>query len=342
MASNKAAWLTEAHGTSFKVDSAPLPNPGPDQVVVCNKAVAVNPVDWKMRDYGILIQNYPAVLGSDLAGIVHEVGSDVKNVRKGDRVTGHAGANLLNGKPEDAAFQLYSRCPAVTVAKIPDSLSFKDAAVLPLAISTVSMALYLKEALALPYPSLSPKKSGKVILIWGGASAIGTMAIQLARASGVTVVTTASKRNHTYCKDLGADAVIDYTASDAVDQVLSAINAEVGEFAGAFDAISGATFDPVAEIVQKAGGRKIIATVNPPDSKPEGIEVKGVFGPDAGANQSEVGKAVWQDFVPAALQNGSLKCLPEPQVVGQGLESIYEGLVRSKQGVSATKLVIEL
>jgi NADPH:quinone reductase-like Zn-dependent oxidoreductase len=61
--SNKAAWLTEAKQNPLKVDDAPMPSPGADEVVIKNKALAVNPVDWKIQDYGLFIQNFPNVLG---------------------------------------------------------------------------------------------------------------------------------------------------------------------------------------------------------------------------------------------------------------------------------------
>ena len=64
---NKAAWLTEAKQNPLKVDHAPMPSPGPDEVVIKNSAVAVNPVDWKIQDYGVIIQNYPNVLGMPTA-----------------------------------------------------------------------------------------------------------------------------------------------------------------------------------------------------------------------------------------------------------------------------------
>lgn len=61
---NKAAWLTEAKQNPLKVDHAPMPTPGADEVVIKNKAVAVNPVDWKIQDSGMFIQSYPNVLGA--------------------------------------------------------------------------------------------------------------------------------------------------------------------------------------------------------------------------------------------------------------------------------------
>lgn len=86
MASNSAAWITEKQGKPLKVSEAPLPKPGPNDVVVKNHAIAINPVDWKIQDTGYFIQHYPNILGTDVAGEIHEVGSDVKNFKKGDRV----------------------------------------------------------------------------------------------------------------------------------------------------------------------------------------------------------------------------------------------------------------
>ena len=85
MATNQAAWL-DGGGQKLRVAEAPMPKPGPDGVVIQNKALAVNPVDWKIQDYGIFIKEWPAILGTDMAGEVVEVGENVKNVKKGDRV----------------------------------------------------------------------------------------------------------------------------------------------------------------------------------------------------------------------------------------------------------------
>lgn len=86
MASNSAAWITESKGKPLKVSEAPMPKPGPHDVVVHNKAVALNPVDWKIQDSGYFVTKYPNILGTDVAGEVAEVGSEVKNFKKGDRV----------------------------------------------------------------------------------------------------------------------------------------------------------------------------------------------------------------------------------------------------------------
>ena len=85
MASNQAAWLDGA-GKQLRIAEAPMPKPGPDQVVIKNKAIAINPVDWKVQDTGFFIKNWPVVLGCDVAGDIVEVGDNVKKFKKGDRV----------------------------------------------------------------------------------------------------------------------------------------------------------------------------------------------------------------------------------------------------------------
>jgi len=76
----------EKHGKPLKVDEAPMPSPEAHEVVIKNSAVAINPVDWKIQDYGLFVEKFPNVLGTDSAGEVVEVGSNVNNFKKGDRV----------------------------------------------------------------------------------------------------------------------------------------------------------------------------------------------------------------------------------------------------------------
>ena len=88
MASNTAAWITEPKGNPLLLIHTPYISPGANEIVIKNAAVAINQVDWKIQKYGIFIQNYPHILGSDVAGEVAEVGKDVTNFKKGDRVIG--------------------------------------------------------------------------------------------------------------------------------------------------------------------------------------------------------------------------------------------------------------
>lgn len=87
MPRNQAAWILAA-GQPLKVGDAQYEPPGPQDIMIRNQAVAINPVDWKMQDHGMFIESYPTVFGCDVAGTVEEVGSEVKSFAPGDRVIG--------------------------------------------------------------------------------------------------------------------------------------------------------------------------------------------------------------------------------------------------------------
>ncbi|EME38465.1 hypothetical protein DOTSEDRAFT_57543 [Dothistroma septosporum NZE10] len=336
--SNQAAWL-DGKDQKLRVDKADFPKPDPEQVVIKNHAIAINPVDWKIQDYGLFIQSWPTVLGTDVAGEIVEVGSNVTKFKKGDRVLAHV-ISLATSRPQDGGFQLYTSAGSNFTAPIPSSLSYKEAAVLPLAINTAAHGLYDKREkgyLGLDYPSLSPKPSNKTILVWGGSSSVGAVAIQLAVASGAKVVTVASKRNHSFVTSLGASEALDYNDPSIVEDAVKAIQSVGGEFQGIYDAI--ATDDSYKYVVPIADKLKgtIATTLPPPENLPEGVKAGGVF-----AITPDVVSPLWENFVGQALEQGKLKAVPEPLVVGKGLESVQKGLDTNKAGVSAKKVVVEL
>jgi len=84
---NQAAWLVEA-GSPLQVNFALLPTAGPGELVIKNAAVAINPLDWHMQDAGVFVQQWPIILGCEVAGEVYEVGPNVQRFKKGDRVIG--------------------------------------------------------------------------------------------------------------------------------------------------------------------------------------------------------------------------------------------------------------
>ena len=228
---NKAAWL-DGKGEKLRVGPADVGKPGPGEVLVKNHAIAVNPVDWVRQDVGMMVRSWPTLLGIDLAGEVVEVGQGVSDISKGQRVLAHA-LGIMTGKPENASFQNYAVVSAAVTCPISDSMTYEAASVIPLGLSTAATGLYPSDYLALPFPTTSPKKSGKAILIWGGSSSVGSAAIQLAVASGLDVFATASKKNFEYCKKLGAHEVFDYSSSSIVDDLTAALQKR--ELAGALD-----------------------------------------------------------------------------------------------------------
>ncbi|GAA6000176.1 hypothetical protein JCM5350_005432 [Sporobolomyces pararoseus] len=338
---NNAAWI-KTPKSKLEVDSAPDYKAEKGEVVVKVHAVSIQPVDWKIREYDFFVEKYPFVLGTDVAGVVEEVGEGVSHVSVGDRILGYA-LGLGTKQSRHSAFQEHAVVHGTTIAKIPDSVSFEEAAVLPLALSTAAAGLYQPGYLELPFPSATaPPSTGKSILVWGGSASVGSAAIQLAKASGLRVVATASPANHEVVKALGADEVIDYKDEQVVDKIVEALKGS--EFAGVYDSISEkGSVEASAEVCSKLGGKKFIATVlPPPENLPEGVKAAGVFAATIGTQNSQVGVAVYHKFVTEALQNGSLKCKPDPLVSGKGLESIDHALDVQKKGVSFKKVVVTL
>lgn len=106
--------------------SVPCPAPGPNEIRICTKAVALNPLDWKNRAFGVTVQSWPAVLGIDAAGVIDSVGESVKDFKSGDEI-------LCLGSMDNqgATFQEIFTVPSHQVAKKPASLTFEEAASLP-------------------------------------------------------------------------------------------------------------------------------------------------------------------------------------------------------------------
>jgi NADPH:quinone reductase-like Zn-dependent oxidoreductase len=229
---------------------------------------------------------------------------------------------------------------ASTTIPIPDSLSFTDASVLPQSVSTAGAALYEKNMFAFSYPSndVTPR-DGEVVFVWGGSSSVGSSAIQLARASGYEVFTTASKHNHDKVSELGATHIFDHATPTVVDDVNAALKGK--KLVGVFDCISkDETIAASSKIAKTAGLDKIIGVLPGKEGKEEGVEYKSVFG--ASPQSSEVGPAVYANYLKEALEKGTFLARPKPEVVGHGLEYVQQGLDTLKGGVSAKKLVVTL
>ncbi len=226
---NKAAWLSSKHAHPLNIDSSPMPDAGEKLITIRVHATAINPVDSAIQTLGLIVEEYPAILGCDAAGEVTAVGSKVTSFKVGDRVTGSCDhAEDLLGK---GTFQLYCNLRPELTGKISDNVEYKDACVLPLGINTACFGLFEKTTLALPFPQAEPKDIGKTVLIWGGSSSVGSCAIQAAKAAGCKVAATASAHNLEYCKGIGADWAFDHKSEGIVEDVVEALTG--CDFAGA-------------------------------------------------------------------------------------------------------------
>ncbi|HEV2695197.1 MAG TPA: zinc-binding alcohol dehydrogenase family protein [Verrucomicrobiae bacterium] len=179
----------------------PQPKPTGSDVLVRIEAISVNPVDAKIRAPKSKVESAPRVLGWDAAGIVEAVGPDVEGFKEGDEVY-YAGD--VNRPGCNSEFQLVDER---LISFKPLSLSFAEAAALPLTTITSWEALFEKLNI-----DLHGDNAGKTLLIIGGAGGVGSITIQLAKLAGLTVIATASRPETVeWVAKLGADHVIDHT-----------------------------------------------------------------------------------------------------------------------------------
>jgi len=167
------------------------------------KAVSVNPVDTKIRSPKDKVETEPKILGWDAAGIVEDVGEEVSLFQKGDEVY-YAGSILRPGSNSE-----YQLVDERIVGRKPQSLSFEEAAALPLTTITAWEAMFEQMGIS---PENKKENEGKSIMIIGAAGGVGSIAIQLAKKmAGLTVVATASRKETIeWCNKLGADYVINH------------------------------------------------------------------------------------------------------------------------------------
>jgi len=336
---NTAAWITSPKSYPFEVKAAPTREPGANEILVRNRAIAINPIDGLVQATAFMPRNYPDIFGSDVAGEVIAVGPDVTRFKVGDRILGHA-TGFASKHPEESAFQAQTILKTVMASKIPDDLSFERAAAIPLGLSTAASGLFQDSFLNLQLLTEPPQKpTGKTLLLWGGSSSVGSNAIQLCVAAGYEVITTASPKKFEYVKELGASQAFDYNSPSVSEDLLAAFKEKT--LAGAFCCIAGPPAKTCIDIVHKLEGNKFVAVTTPgfPDP-PEGVQVKLVQGPAIIDNH--VGPAIYEAFLPKALKAGSFVPSPEPFVVGKGLDKIQEAVDLQKKGVSAKKIVVLL
>lgn len=367
--SNRAAYQPAKNAKTLEVKDAPYSPAPANGIVVKVHAVAINPVDWMLQhkgDFMFTWIKYPFIFGNDLAGEVVEVGESVTRFKVGDRVLGHApGIDPQVNNDTESAFQEYPVLRSDLTSQIPKSMSYESACVIPLGISTAACGMFQKDQLGLSYPTVPPTpSSGKTLIVWGGATSVGCNAIQLGVAAGYEVFTTASPKNFDLVKKLGASQAFDYKSKTVVSDMLKALEGK--PTAGAITIGPGAA-EACMKILGKLQGNKFIAMVSYPEANPaptsfvlprtiffflswivsfkvkgliKGVRSNFVFGSTLANN--EVGKAIYEDFLPKALEEGTFVPAPEPIVVGKGLESIQDAFEYQRKGVSAQKVVVTL
>ena len=275
---NLAALYDEAD-KPFHVAEAPIGQPNESEILIKVSAVAINPVDGARQKLGFFVPSTPWVFGADAAGIVQSVGAKVDDVKPGERVMAMAD-EFFSKKSTNSAFQEYAVIGSGGFCKIPDTVLFTEACVMPLAISTASAMLFENETLNLVLPETEqnhPTVANEVIVVWGGSSSVGTAALQLAKAAGYRTVGIARARNFDLMKRCGADATFDYETASMDDDLIGFVTQKQWKLAGIAAAVTNeASLASCGKIAQKLQGHRFVSTsmgrgISPVPEMPEGV-----------------------------------------------------------------------
>ena len=207
----KAAFINQT-GAPEQIQYGELAEPtcGPEQVIVRNHAVAVNPVDTYVRSGAVAFDlPMPYVIGCDSAGVIEQVGEGVTNVKVGDRVW-CTNQGLLG---RQGTFAELIAVDAHWCFPLPDQVDFADAAALALVAVTAHLGLF-REARLQP---------GETVLVIGGTGGVGSAVVQMAKAAGARVIATGgSQEKCERALELGADVAIDYSRQSIGDATKAA------------------------------------------------------------------------------------------------------------------------
>ena len=238
----KAVVIDRYGKRSARIGAMPTPEFADDEILVEIHAAGVNPLDSKIETGEmklVLPYRLPLILGNDVAGIVMQVGSQVRRFKPGDEVYGRP------DKDQIGTFAEFIAIKADDLAHKPKTLTMEEAAAMPLVALTAWQALVEKAKL----------KKGQKIFIQAGSGGVGTIAIQLAKHLGASVATTTSTANTEWVKRLGADVVIDYKQDD-FEKVLR-------DYDVVLNSQDGATLEKSLQVLKHGG--MLVSISGPPD-----------------------------------------------------------------------------
>jgi NADPH:quinone reductase-like Zn-dependent oxidoreductase len=236
----KAVVIHETGGPEvLRYEEVDRPEAGEGEVLIRVHAASINPADWKDRR-GLMDKPLPRVLGIDVSGTVEASRAD--GIAEGDRVFGMS---------TSGAYAEYSTASASSIAKIPDGVSYEQAAAIPVAGVTAWQALFDKGGL----------QSGQTALVAGAAGGVGHFAVQFAKVAGARAIGTGSTRSRDFVMSLGADDYVDYTEQD--------VATAASEVDVALDTVGGDVTATLVPTVRKGGVVVTIAGAPPEEAARE-------------------------------------------------------------------------
>ncbi|KAL2847014.1 oxidoreductase [Aspergillus pseudodeflectus] len=337
------ALLIKAIGTDYTLEPYhPVPIPGPDEVLIRCVAVSLNPVDWQSKAYNFGISSLPWVNGRDASGVIEAVGDNMSSLCVGDAVF-----TLTDyTKSHSGSYQEFFIATASSVARIPSGMSFESAAALPVAAITAAISLQRYMGIGPSVPCPISAREHRCLLIWGGATSTGYMAIQLAKIYGLSVITVASTVNFEYLRQAGADVVLDRKDPDEALRRIREITH--GRLRLAFDAVGPTTARLCARALCKEAGQPssvLVALAGLPKDVVEGPVFSTIMLPTVKVklfhNEPTFGRHLLQELT-AYLGDGRLKP-PRISILSGGFQAVETGLLKLRnKEISGRKLVIRV
>src|SRR5215831_16673889 len=190
----------------LQLEEVPTPRPGPGQVLVRMHAIGVNPIETYIRTGTYAYKpTLPYTPGNEGAGVVEEIGSDVNEVKPGDRV--------YSARSVSGTYAEFALCTTEQVHPLPANISFVQGAAMGTAYATAYRGLFQR----------ADAKPGETVLVHGASGGVGTAAVQLAHARGLRVFGTAgSDKGRKLAHEQGAQEVFDHLAPDHFEQIMKA------------------------------------------------------------------------------------------------------------------------
>jgi len=224
------------------VEDVPRPAPGEGEVLLRVKAAGVGPWDALIRSgHSVLPQPLPLTLGSDVSGLVEEVGAGISQFHVGDAVFGATNARFTGG------YAAYAIAAAAKLAKMPERLGFIDAAAIPVVACTAWQMVFEHGAV----------DGTKRVIVHGEAGNVGAYAVQLAKRAAREVIATARSDSLAYVRSLGADRVIDIQTA-RFEEGLTDVDVVL-------DTIGGDTQDRSFAVLRPGG--VLVSAVSAPDQQ---------------------------------------------------------------------------
>nr|OQO27134.1 hypothetical protein B0A51_07016 [Rachicladosporium sp. CCFEE 5018] len=326
-------------GPSVKIVDSPIPKPNADQVVTKVIYSGSNPKDWKVPEW--MGEKGVANQGDDVSGIVHEVGENVVEFKKGDRVMAFHEMMAPGG-----SYAEYALSWKHTTFHLPKNTSFSEGAAIPLAALTAAVGLYARLGLPEPWLPASKDSSKTPLVIYGASSSVGSYALQLAIKSNIhpliTIAGKAASHVEQFLDKSKGDVLIDYRKGDehVVSSIKSALNG--APLLHGFDAVSEkGSVENFTKVIDPKGKVTFVLPGKDYPGFADTVETSTTRVGDVHGDLKDFGY-VWSRYLSKGLEEGWFKAQPQ-EVVPGGLGGVEQALKNLKDGkASAVKYVFKI